>query len=174
MRRGLEPKKAKRGSPNAAWVGAKGSEARFPECGVGWSRRRRSAVPRMKHESKSTKVKRGFPNAALMNVEEAKRSPQQHIRTAAFIWRPLQTVKKLGRAREGRSPFELSIVPSGVYGGHGAIFAPENPIFQRKNRFLAGSAPEKSSIFSGDWRGWQWRGSLLPRPPSLSKPFLTS
>ena len=62
-----------------------------------------------------------------------------------------QTVKKLGRAREGRSPFELSIVPSGVYGGHGAIFASENPIFQRKNRFLAVSAPEKSLIFSGDW-----------------------
>ncbi|MDY2791468.1 MAG: hypothetical protein SOT76_01770, partial [Eubacteriales bacterium] len=61
-----------------------------------------------------------------------------------------QTVKKLGRAREGRSPFELSIVPSGVYGGHGAIFAPENPIFQSKNRFPAGSAPEKSLIFSGD------------------------
>ena len=59
--------------------------------------------------------------------------------------------KKLGRAREGRSPFELSIVPSGVYGGHGAIFAPENPIFQRKNRFLAVFAPEKSLIFSGDW-----------------------
>ena len=64
---------------------------------------------------------------------------------------PSQTVKKLGRAREGRSPFELSIVPSGMYGGHGAIFSPENPIFQRKNRFLAGSAPEKSLIFSGDW-----------------------
>ena len=64
---------------------------------------------------------------------------------------PAQTVKKLGRAREGRSPFELSIVPSGMYGGHGAIFSPENPIFQRKKRFLAGSAPEKSSIFSGDW-----------------------
>ena len=62
-----------------------------------------------------------------------------------------QTVKKLGRAREGRSPFELSIVPSGMYGGHGAIFSLENPIFQRKNRFLAVSAPEKSLIFSGDW-----------------------
>ena len=61
------------------------------------------------------------------------------------------TVEKPRRAREGRSPFELSIVPSGVYGGHGAIFAPENPIFQRKNRFLAVSAPEKSLIFSGDW-----------------------
>ena len=89
-----------------------------------------------------------------------------------------QTVKKTRRAREGRSPFELSIVPGGMYGGHGTVFASENPIFQRKKRFLAGSAPEKSSIFSGDWRGWQWRGSLLPRPPAcqnffdkLSSPF---
>ena len=66
-----------------------------------------------------------------------------------------QTVEKPLRAREGRSPLELSIVPSGVYGGRGLIFAPENPISQSKNRFLAGSAPEKSLIFSGDWRGWQ-------------------
>ena len=50
--------------------------------------------------------------------------------------------------------------------GHGTVFASENPIFQRKKRFLAGSALEKSSIFSGDWRGWQWRGSVLPRPPA--------
>ena len=28
-----------------------------------------------------------------------------------------------------------------VYGGDGAIFAPENPIFQSKNRFFAVSAP---------------------------------
>ena len=65
--------------------------------------------------------------------------------------RRLRLSKNPRRAREGRSPFELSIVPSGVYGGHGAIFAPENPIFQRKNRFLAVFAPEKSLIFSGDW-----------------------
>ena len=82
-----------------------------------------------------------------------------------------QTVKKPRRAREGRSPFELSIVPGGMYGGHGTVFASENPIFQRKKRFLAGSAPEKSSIFSGDWRGWQWRGSKLPRPPACQNFF---
>ena len=63
----------------------------------------------------------------------------------------IQTVKKLGRAREGRSPFELSIVPSGVYGGHRAIFAPENPIFQRKNRFLAVFAPGNLLDFSKNW-----------------------
>ena len=84
-----------------------------------------------------------FPNSARSNptARAAGTSP----------FRGGQTVKKLGRAREGRSPFELSIVPSGMYGGHGAIFSPENPIFQRKNRFPAGSAPEKSLIFSGDW-----------------------
>ena len=39
-------------------------------------------------------------------------------------------------------PFRAPIVPGGVYGGDGAIFAAENPIFQSKNRFLAVSAPE--------------------------------
>ena len=72
-------------------------------------------------------------------------------RAAPFQGAAHRLSKNPRRAREGRSPFELSIVPSGVYGGHGAIFAPENPIFQRKNRFLAVSAPEKSLIFSGDW-----------------------
>ena len=38
-------------------------------------------------------------------------------------------------------PFRALIVPGGVYGGGGAIFAAENPIFQSKNRFLAVSAP---------------------------------
>ena len=42
----------------------------------------------------------------------------------------LQLVEKLQRrAREGRKPFRGSIVPGGVYGGDGAIFAAENPIF---------------------------------------------
>ena len=61
------------------------------------------------------------------------------------------TVEKTRRAREGRSPFELSIVPSGMYGGHGAIFAPENPIFQSKNRFLAAFAPGNLRDFSKNW-----------------------
>ena len=41
----------------------------------------------------------------------------------------------------GTKPFRASIVPGGVYGGDGAIFAAENPIFQSKNRFLTVSAP---------------------------------
>ena len=55
------------------------------------------------------------------------------------------------RAREGRNPLELSIVPSGVYGGHGTIFAPENLIFQSKNRFLAVFAPGNLLDFSKNW-----------------------
>ena len=58
-----------------------------------------------------------------------------------------QTVEK---ARRGAKPFRTSIVPGGVYGGDGAIFAPENPIFQSKNRFLAVSAPENPQDFSGN------------------------
>ncbi|MDD7412806.1 MAG: hypothetical protein PUK86_06250, partial [bacterium] len=55
--------------------------------------------------------------------------------------RRLRLSKNPRRAREGRSPLELPIAPSGVYGGRGTIFAPENPIFQSKNRFLAVFAP---------------------------------
>ena len=84
--------------------------------------------------------------------------------------------KKPRRAREGRSPLELPIVPGGVYGGKvacpsgkevalrpakrnrrfrfaasGAIFAAENSIFQRKNRCLAVFAPVNLKDFSKNW-----------------------
>ena len=49
-----------------------------------------------------------------------------------------QSVKK---PKKGAKPFRALIVPGGVYGGDGAIFAAENPIFQSKNRFPAVSAP---------------------------------
>ena len=62
----------------------------------------------------------------------------------------LRLSKKLKREPK---PFRASIVPGGVYGGGGAIFASENPIFQSKNRFLAVSAPENPQDFSGNWRG---------------------
>ena len=56
---------------------------------------------------------------------------------AAPMW-ARETVKTQVR---GRKPFCGTIVPGGVYGGDGAIFAAENPIFQSKNRFLTVSAP---------------------------------
>ena len=93
-------------------------------------------------------LRSALPTAGHKKMERIPQPPS----TTASLSGGAQTVETPPRrAREGRSPFELSIVPSGMYGGHGAIFSPENPIFQRKNRFLAGSAPEKSLIFSGDW-----------------------
>ena len=50
-----------------------------------------------------------------------------------------------------KGSLKASIVPSGVYGGHGAIFAAENPIFQSKNRFLAVFAPGNLKDFSKNW-----------------------
>ena len=59
--------------------------------------------------------------------------------------------KKPWRVREGRSSLELLIVPGGVYGGRGTIFAEENLIFQSKNRFLAVFAPGNLKDFSKNW-----------------------
>ena len=59
--------------------------------------------------------------------------------------------RKLRDSSRGPQPSRTSIVPGGVYGGDGAIFAAENPIFQRKNRFLAVSAPGNPQDFSGNW-----------------------
>ena len=67
------------------------------------------------------------------------------ITHSGSVWR------KTRRAREGRSPLDIPIVPSGVYGGHGAIFAAENLIFQSKNRFPAVFAPENLKDFSKNW-----------------------
>ncbi|MDD7412960.1 MAG: hypothetical protein PUK86_07030, partial [bacterium] len=64
---------------------------------------------------------------------------------------------------------ELPIAPSGVYGGRGTIFAPENPIFQSKNRFPAVFAPGNLLDFSKNWRGWP--GELASPATSLSKSF---
>ena len=67
-----------------------------------------------------------------------------------------------GRAREGQSPLALQSNP--------AACTPDPQQFlrrgacpRRRNCFLAVSAPGNAQHFSGNWRGWQWRGSLLPR-----------
>ena len=64
----------------------------------------------------------------------------------------LQAVRrsKTTIANCGTKPFRDTIVPGGVYGGDGVIFAAENPIFQSKNRFFAVSAPENPQDFSGN------------------------
>ena len=53
-----------------------------------------------------------------------------------------------------------------------AIFAAENPFPEQKS-IPCSLRARKSLDFSGDWWGWQWRGSLLPRPPACQS-ILTS
>ena len=62
-----------------------------------------------------------------------------------------QAVKKPTESSRGPRPSRFLIVPGGVYGGCGAIFAAENPIFQSKNRFLAVFAPGNLKDFSKNW-----------------------
>ena len=62
-----------------------------------------------------------------------------------------QTVEKPLESSRGPKPSRISIVPSGMYGGHGRIFAAENPIFQSKNRSLAVFAPGNLKDFSKNW-----------------------
>ena len=65
--------------------------------------------------------------------------------------RDCQAVKKTTESSRGPKPSRFLIVPGGVYGGCGAIFAAENPIFQSKNRFLAVFAPGNLKDFSKNW-----------------------
>ena len=72
------------------------------------------------------------------------------------------------------SSLELLIVPGGVYGEHGTIFAADTLIFQSKNRFLAVFAPENLKEFLQKLVGMavMWERA---RPSSgFSKTFLTS
>ena len=58
-----------------------------------------------------------------------------------------QTVKNPEEsAREPKSS-RIKIVPGGVYGGDGAIFAAENPIFQSKKSLLCSFRARKSVGF---------------------------
>ena len=92
----------------------------------------------------------------------------------APTWRKVQTVKKPLESSRGPQPSRISIVPGGVYAGGGVIFESGNPISQSKNHFIAVFAPGNPKDFSENWRGWQWRGSLLPRPPACQNTILTS
>ena len=68
------------------------------------------------------------------------------MRAAAF-----QAVKKPTESSRGPKPSRISIESGGVYGGCGAIFAAENPIFQSKNRYFAVFAPGNLKDFSKNW-----------------------
>ena len=113
-----------------------------------------------------------------------------------------QAVEKPLESSRGPEPSRTTIVPGGVNGGDGRIFAAENSIFQSKNRFFAVFAAGIRRIQAKTGEGGReaenplgfqvsplaklptaqivdlsrgtWPGSLLPRPPACQKSFLTS
>ena len=62
-----------------------------------------------------------------------------------------QSCQKTHGELERAEALSILIEPGGVYGGCGAIFAAENPIFQSKNRYLAVFAPGNLKDFSKNW-----------------------
>ena len=84
-------------------------------------------------------------------AERMKNALESKIYTKHDIQMSCQTVENPSESSRGPKPSRISIVPSGMYGGHGRIFAAENPIFQSKNRFLAVFAPGNLKDFSKNW-----------------------
>ena len=117
------------------------------------SRRCRLPRDRARNREPQVRVSEFFVGEPLRSHCKPSLSRGRHIRQSAkaLLKGELRLSKNPRRAREGRNPLELSIAPSGVYGGHGTIFAPENPIFQSKNRFLAVFAPGNLLDFSKNW-----------------------
>ena len=79
--------------------------------------------------------------------------------------------KNPGRAREGRSPFALSIVPGDMCGG--AVLRRGIPFLRAKIASLQFSLVPQSGA-SENWRGWSQRGSISPVRQLVKNPFLTS
>ena len=59
-----------------------------------------------------------------------------------------QTVKNPEESAREPKPSRIKIVPGGVYGGDGAIFAEENPIFQSKIASLQFPRPKIRRILA--------------------------
>ena len=71
--------------------------------------------------------------------------------------------KKTGELERVAALSNFQSRPAACTVGTGRFLRPENLIFQSKNRFLTVFVPGNLLDFSKNWRGWQWRGSLLPR-----------
>ena len=65
----------------------------------------------------------------------------------------------------------MSIGFGDMCGETGGFFASGNPICPEQKTFLADSPTEIVRDFRRIWRGWQWRGSLLPRPQKRHSPL---
>ena len=76
---------------------------------------------------------------------------------------PLQTAEKPRRAREGRSPLELSIEPSDMRGGRGLFSRREIPFPESEKRYLANPAPgDFEEILAGFGGGGSGGGASSP------------
>ena len=64
------------------------------------------------------------------------------------------TVKNPWESSRGPQSSRISIVASGVYGGHGAIFSEENFIFRRKIASLQILRPEPEGFQQNLSKGW--------------------
>ena len=90
----------------------------------------------------------------------------------------VQTVKKPRRAREGRSPFDRAVPGSTccrfsirkavqIYNvGTGRFLRRKIPFSREKSVSLQAPRSKNLRFLAETGEGWQWRGSLLPRPPA--------
>ena len=90
-----------------------------------------------------------------------------------FSERPPQTVEKPLESSRGPEPSRTTIVPGGVNGGDGRVFAVENSIFQSKNRFFAVFAAGIRRIQAKTGAGGRGGGACFP-VHRLVKAILTS
>ena len=93
------------------------------------------------------------------------------LRGCLKMSQPHRLSKNPWESSRGPQPSRITIVASGVYGGHGAIFSEENPIFRRKNRFLADFAAGTRRVPAKSVKGVVAAGEVGPPPPACQKHF---
>ena len=143
----------------------------MPNCGHA---QRASAAP--EHRAAEGESGAKTRNTAQASAQGGAKTRSDHAELRGRSVASGSAARRLLRIVEPK-PFRVSIVPGGVHGGDGAIFAEENPIFQSKNRFLAVSAPENPQDFSGNWRGAHegrrlWRKQAVVSPMSKGGPLV--
>ena len=82
-----------------------------------------------------------------------------------------QAVEKPLESSRGPEPSRTTIVPGGVNGGDGRVFAVENSIFQSKNRFFAVFAAGIRRIQAKTGEGGRGGGACFPVHPLVKNLF---
>ena len=153
---------AKRGSPSVTWFGAKGSEARFPECGVSISaprnntyEKRPSYGGRFRLSKNSGELERG---AALSNFQSCPAACTAG--TGRFLQIPFSREKSV--SLQFLRPKIFWILAKTGEGGRKA----ENSL-----GFQVSPLAKLPTAQIKDLRRGTWPGSLLPRPPACQNFF---